>query len=440
MQNIDKAETIDNKPTKTAKPERGKPCSRYKHKPDAVLQTVYRKLGKKMGSMAELLPQYKCAHLSVEADGWRIVFYNLHPQTLELTRVRKTCGLNRIKNETERRRVADGYIRLINEGLTNGYNYFIDSLGMKSAHFEPEVNTVNLIVALMQAMRIRTIGRSERTISSYESYLKRFTEWAKSTDIDDMPVGEFTAKHFYEYVLYKQAQGHGNKNINDAVFFIRSLFEIAKNKLHLVSSNPLQGIEALPETESRKFVPLTQQEIEQIVPALIAYSPYFYLYCKFVSDEYMRPHHIARLKSGDINYEKDELFVSGESTKNKRNTTKQLMHGLKTALLECNSHKVPGNHYLFSKGFKPGPNLHSSLSIRAAEVWHKIVRKGLGIDKHLYALKHTSAQYFVNNNPNIDVYYLRQQLEHSSARETEVYLQRNVRKKVKSSDVNTLKF
>jgi len=93
-----------------------------------------------------------------------------------------------------------------------------------------------------------------------------------------------------------------------------------------------------------------------------------------------------------------------------------------------------------SQKFWLSTKLYPTLSIRAAELWKKLVIDGLKIQKQMYALKHTSAQYFVNNNAQIDIYFLRQQMEHSTANETEIYLQQNVKKRVKDKDINLLKF
>ena len=416
----------------------GEPYPRYHHKTGPILGSVLLKLGRKMGK--DLLPQYQPATLNIEASIWRVVWYNWHPTKNTLVRVRKTFALNRIKDTKERHRVGMEYVNLINEALAKGWNYFTEAMPAPEILQKPENKQVTIENALAQALRIRVMGKSGRTVSSYASYVKTFTAYLTATNTATMPVATYTAEHYYDYLFYKEGKGHGNKNINESTLFLRSLFEIMRKNLKLLHNNPLADIVALPEPESQKFKPFTQEELALIVPALIAYSPCFYLYCKFIPTQYMRPHHIARLQSCDINYVANEIYLGGDTTKNKKNAAPQLMHSLKKLLLEMEYNKVPGNYYLFGKDFKPAEKLNKRLSITAAEKWREIVIDGLKIPKHMYALKHTSAQYFVNNNAQIDVYYLRQQLQHSSARETEIYLQKNVKKKVKDSDVKTLKF
>ena len=415
----------------------GKSRTCYKQLNINLLSSINKKLGRNMDNSTG--PDFHYARLSEESGTWRIFWYNRNTDG-QLTRVRKTFELNRIADLTTRRAKAGKYIALINEALAAGWNYFTDldiTQPKKSVRTTQPVITVAAAVA--QAQRLRAIGVSGRTLSSYNSNANTFTAWLALCGLATQPVTAFTTLHFYDYIHHKKSLGHGNANINEQCIYLKSLFKIMADKLHLITTNPI-SIESLPEGESTKFVPLTPDEIEKIVPALIAYNPRYYLFCKFVADEFIRPHHIARLKAGQISYGTDEITLGGDTTKSKKNTTKQLIKGMKDTLLQMECDKIPGNYYLFTKNFEPGRQLYPRLSITAAEVWKKLVIDGLGINKQLYALKHTSAQYFVNNNAQVDVYYLRQQLEHSTAAMTEIYLQKNVKKRVKDGDVNTLKF
>lgn len=413
----------------------GKSRTWYKHKTGPILGSVLLKLGRKMGK--EMLPQYQPAIITIESDVWRIQWYNLHPTKNILVRVRKTFALNRIKDLTERNRVALEYVKIMNEGLSKGWNVFNDAAAIPVTEAKPATTITD---ALAQALKIRLVGMKPRTADSYRNYNNKLQQWIEDNHYQALPADQFSADMFQQYIISKSEVGHGNRNINDHINYFKTTFEVMRKKIKCIAINPIEGFDYLPQPESKKFQPITADEIERIVPALIAHNAGLYLYCKFIADEYIRPYHITRLKARDINYSSNEITLGGDTVKTGRNASKQLMAGLKKMLIEMGYHKLPGNYYLFTKNFVPGKTLYSTLSTRASEAWKKVVIDGLGIDKHMYALKHTSAQYFVNNNAQIDVYYLRQQLEHSSAMETEIYLQKNVKKKVKDSDVKTLKF
>lgn len=413
----------------------GKSRTWYTHKTGPALGSVLLKLGRKMGK--ELLPQYQPAKLAIEGTTWRVQWYNWHPTKNILVRVRKTFALNRIKDHKERARVAQEYINLINEALAKGWNFFTDAAAMPATDAKPVVTITD---ALAQALKIRLVGMKPRTADSYRNYNNKLLQWVADNHHQALAADQFTAGMFQQYIISKSEAGHGNRNINDHINYFKTTFEVMRKKIKCIAVNPIEAFDYLPEPDSKKFQPITADEIERIVPALIAHNPGLYLYCKFIADEYIRPYHITRLQARDINYSSNEITLGGDTVKTGRNTSKQLMQGLKTLLLAMDYHKLPGNYYLFTKNFVPGKVLYATLSTRASEAWKKVVIDGLGIHKHMYALKHTSAQYFVNNNAQIDVYYLRQQLEHSSAMQTEIYLQKNVKKKVKDSDVKTLKF
>ncbi len=242
-------------------------------------------------------------------------------------------------------------------------------------------------------------------------------------------------------MYYKAAQGHGNRNINDYTDFFKTTFEAIRRKLKLIKENPLTETDYLPEKESTRFEPLTAEEIERIVPALQAHNPRFYLYTRFIAYQFIRPWHIARLKAGDIDYTKDCIHVADDTTKNRKSRYRQLLQPVKAMLQPQGCHTLPQDYYLFSSAdFAPGKQLYQNLSIRAAETWKRIVIDGLGINKKMYALKHTSSQYFVNENDNADLKFLQQHMEHHSISQTEIYLQNKIVKRIDETTVKMLDY
>lgn len=397
--------------------------------------------------LLSLAPQYQSATLSEQVSGvWRICWYNYHPDKKRLERIRQTFNINRIRDITERRRVGLLYVQLINEALRKGYNYWVDTMGLKldpvqiKAAMPTVPEPVSIVQALDRALKTRVLGTKPRTASSYRSNIKTLTDWLTANELHTMPVTDFTADHFQDFLFYKSSLGHGNANLNEHLSFNKTTFNVIRKNLKLIKENPLTDLDYLTEQESRLFQPLTPDEIARIVPVLIAYSPRFYLFTKFIPDEYIRPHHIARLQSCDIHYHTDLINVGGDTTKNNRTAEKQLLKSIKRMLLDMEYNKLPGHYYLFGKNFEPSPTLYPSLSIRAAEIWKELVIDGLGIHKKMYAMKHTAMQYFVNNNENVDIYYLRQQAEHNSAAITEIYLQKNIMRRINEKSIKTIQY
>jgi integrase len=399
------------------------------------------------------IEKYKNATLSVEHTGmWRFSWYNTNPGTGQLERVRKTLDINRIEDLRQRRAKANEYIQLLNEALRRGYNFFNsvetnaalpglrDLVQNEVAVLQPEPQ-ITVLAALEKALKIRCLGKAHRTTGTYRSFVAVFTTWLQDNGLAMLDITSFTGEHWHEFMFYKSSLGHGNRNINDYTNFFKTTFDVVRKKMKLIKENPLAEVDYLPEKESTLFEPLTQEEIERIVPALIEFNPRFYLYTRFIAYEFIRPWHIARLKAGDITYSKDHIHVADETTKNRRSTYKQLLQPIKAMLQEMGYDNLPGTYYLFSdKNFEPGNRLYQNLSIRAAEHWKRIVIDGLGINKKMYALKHTSSQYYVNENDKADMNFLQHHMEHHSLTQTEIYLQGRVSKKIDEGKTNFIKY
>lgn len=407
---------------------------------NTILAGVFRKFVSNFDNMKALLqPDYELATLLVPEKGntWLICWYNRHPDTHELERIRKTFDLNRVKNLKERRRLANRYISVINEALRNGYNYFIHTKGIGSTG--TTASEMSITVALGYALKQRTVGKAHRTVHSYRSFTTCLCDWLKETKRDTMPVGDFTIFHMQEYLLHKHQQGHKNRNINDHLNYFKTTFDQLR-RWKICRENPLTEMDFLPERGSSLFQPLTAEELQIVGTTLLQQDAHFYLYTKLIAYEFIRPYHVARLQRKQIDFERNILHLDAETTKNKLYTQKQLFSAIKGLLISLGMDKLPGDWYLFSKGFRPGPVLHENLSIRAAEKWRQIVIEGLGIDKKMYALKHTAAQYFVNENEHADISWLQQHMEHSSIAQTEIYLQGKVVKRTNEKKTKTIKY
>ncbi len=395
---------------------------------------------------------YQNATLSIEKTMWRICWYNTNPNTGKLERVRRTFNLNRIKDLQERQRVANDLIYHINHLLAAGYNDFLtpdqnakllgpELVQVENTEVADSKPVVTIVSALEKALRIRVLGKAKRTEGVYRSFVNQFTKWLNDNDLHRNAVETFTAEHWHEFMYYKAECGSGNRNINDYINFFKTTFEFIRKKLKYITENPLTDIDFLPEKDSTLFAPITIDEIERIVPALKAYNPRFYLYTKFIAYEFIRPRHAVRLKAGDIDYKKNTIHVSGETTKNRKSRYKQLLEPVKEMLLDFGYDNLPADTYLFSDtDFMPGKVLQENLSIRAAETWRKVVIEGLGINKKMYALKHTSSQYFVNENANADLKFLQHHMEHHSFAQTEIYLQDKIHKTIDLEKTNFIKY
>ena len=164
--------------------------------------------------------------------------------------------------------------------------------------------------------------------------------------------------------------------------------------------------DVLPEPESNRYQPITPDELQRIAKMLQEKDYNFYCYCLFIFYAFIRPGHICNLQRWQIDFEADTITILGKETKSKRNATKQLLTPLKDALIKMGANQLPADFYLFGTSFIPGKIKCPALSRRAVARWKQLVIDGLGIDKKMYALKHTSGQLFISENEGLDSSWL----------------------------------
>ncbi len=84
----------------------------------------------------------------------------------------------------------------------------------------------------------------------------------------------------------------------------------------------------------------------------------------------------------------------------------------------------PGNYYLFSDGFAPGPERRSEKCFR--DYWHHHVRKNLKMsDRYkFYSLKDTGITNMLR--ANTDILSVRDQARHSSILITDIYTPKDI--------------
>jgi len=385
--------------------------------------------------------EYQPAELYAPAKGtWRISWYNNHPATDKLERIQKTFDINRIKDLSERKRVAKNYVSVINEALKNGYNYFVHTEGIAAAAQEEitvqaTIATIETMIREMLPVRLLNCNK-KRSVQTYSSYTTVFCDWLQVANYSNMPACDFRHSHWVEFMQYKQSQGHGNKNINDYISYFKTTFADAV-PMGYIKANPIERIKYLEVGESTLFAEITPDELKRISAELLARHPKYYIYTRFTADGFVRPKHIAFIKASDIDYSRNIIKTYGDSAKNSRINEKELLPGLKQLLIDQGYHTLPGDWYLFGKGFEPSAKPYPSLSTRSAEIWKSLVIDGLGIDKKMYALKHTSGTFYINENEHADIFWLQKQMEHATLAQTEEYIRKRKIKKIQT-DAKTI--
>lgn len=382
---------------------------------------------------------YRRARLHIpQRDGatWFVFWYNFNPETQQLERVRKTFNLNRIQDIDVRLAHGHMYAEMINSALKNGGNIFApDAPVPLHIALQPGRKQFHTITAALEYALSRQLARVKpRSANSYNSVVQMFIRWLKKNRLDVLAPHELSPRIIQAYIDARLLKKINPKTINTHNSYLHLMYEFLR-KMGEVDINPFKNIDALPETDSELFEVLTPAELQRISQHLNAMHPDFALYTKFIYYAAIRPYHIGQYQAQQIDYENRLIQTKGTTSKNRKTQYKQLLQPLHDALLRGGRHQLRGDYYIFGKDFKPSLQRYNSLSTRAAELWKKLVIDELGINKKMYALKHTAAQMYLNNSSSPDVGWLQQQMEHSSLEETNIYVKSRKVKRVADSSI-----
>ena len=216
-----------------------------------------------------------------------------------------------------------------------------------------------------------------------------------------------------------------NKHLNHLKAILSELIQ-----WDIIENNPAHKINNLEVSESNANIPASVQEIEIIKTELETKHLEFYSFLITIFHTGIRPEEILKIKLEMVNLKKSEIILPAEITKTKRKRIVPINQFLMVYYKKMNFELLPKDYYLFGsfrepgkgnigkhKDFIPGPT-HINRDT-ATKRWEKIVKKGLGIQMNMYALKHHGANMKILAGLELDS--LRELYGHTSKLMTEKY-------------------
>jgi integrase len=371
-------------------------------------------------TISTVYPLYKPARLFVPEKGneWYIEYYYLIPGSNSYHRFKERFDINRIKNIAEKRQYGKAIVDFINKKLAEGFNPFA---AKKKTGSSPV-----FVVGQVEEVYIEMCADvSKNTQDTYLCMKNRFVNFINENSLEKISVLQVSSEivdHFQDYLLAKKLSP---KTINSTMSHLGMFWDIAK-KNKIAFSNPFRDIIPIRRKNSSskavdKFEPLTTKEVQVIMDHLQTSEDKNFMY--FISMIYLawaRPVEIRRLRVSQIDLINDYIVFKKAETKNERGAYVQIVPSLKKLLLQMNLDQYPKDYFLFAKGFLPG--IKPITEKRAQRMWISVVRETLGIDKAMYAFKHTgNIEYLQNNKGNVNLKWQQAQNRHSSAAMTERY-------------------
>jgi integrase len=330
-------------------------------------------------------------------------------------RKRVTGDINRIPFYEERMEAAQVLQKIVNIALESGYD--------PNAPMEDTLHKKKDIVSVINDIaQLKTPGLKKKSIQSYQNHINTFFHFLKLKGLEAINVTSFEPVHVNLYLQYLQKKKYSPVTINKLFRTVNSLFK-KMLQIKIISDNPFTVFDRIKEPESDYFHQFTPAELQIILPKLKQDNQGLYLFGLFIYYCYMRPASIRYIQAKDIDFKARKLTIAGVNHKNGKTDTRQVLEPLYDALMNAGVRLLQPDTYLFGNELKPGqkpagPN-------NANSQWKEVVMEGMGIKKHLYALKHTGASnYLADNNSAENLAWLQRQMGHSSLRETDRYVRR----------------
>jgi integrase len=385
---------------------------------------------------------------------WYIFFKFFHAGKWHERKLRE--GINREHDKKKRKSLAEGLAEARLQWLKWGWNPIIDPEFKLRNVQKATVEALGFSAAMDFALSKKKLAKKSRL--DYANVLKHIKDVAKKTGFSEIPISQFEPFHVLELMdRVTQERSLSNNSYNKYLDVMRTMFTVLKRR-QVVKYNPASDLEHFKVAESNKYVSLTPEEKETITEELYTKHFNFFVYIQVLYHTGIRPKEILALRISDVDLGKQLITIAPDIAQENSKTTalrhvaisNQLLPYLKAMCFE----NFPSSYYVFGSPFGPGGNRGSVAWVSVGKsadgkktglsgamrpdyfkpspnhikrdtvtrFWNKLVMdpfNGLGINKHLYALKHTGADDKILAGIDLDA--LRELYGHKSKLMTETY-------------------
>ena len=261
----------------------------------------------------------------------------------------------------------------------------------------------------------------EESVTSYLSYQRVMMRWVAEHRRNVHYAYQFDKRlvdAFLDYIYLDKDNSIQTRN--NYLSWIKTFSKWLQQK-SMIDGDPTSGIPNLKKkdkTKNRDVIP--DEVLSQISTYLKENNRHYLLACYLLHYVFVRPHELALLKIQDFSLSKKTLYIHWDVAKNWNDAVVTLPVHVIDLMIELDIFKSPGNYYLFSDNFRPGPSFKSEKCFR--DFWTRKLRKNLGFsDRYkFYSLKDTGITNMLR--ANTDVLSVRDQARHSSIQTTNMYL------------------
>lgn len=400
---------------------------------------------------------------------WYVFFEFFHAGKWHKRKLRE--GINRVKDPKQRKIDADGLRAAREAWLKQGWNPIIDpEFNARKLAKNADIKTMGFNEAISFAFEKKSPDLAKKSRQDYRNILEHVKAGAIKTGLAYLSIRETTRLHVLELLQYlAEDRAMSNHRYNMFLGCIRSMFTTLETWT-VVEYNPASKIPTKAVVESDKFASFTEEEKVRISECLAAKHYRLFVFVQFIYHTGIRPKELLALRVGDIDLQRRLITlrpdILEERTKTPFIRPVPVSNALYPFVKEMLLSQWPGDFFVFGSPFKPGegnrgssanmiqgerrpirhnsrngfitgfktgvsgamrpdyliPSPYQASRDTVGRLWATLVKDtetGLGINKCLYAAKHTGADDKILAGIDLDA--LRNLYGHRSKQMTERY-------------------
>lgn len=332
---------------------------------------------------------------------------------------RKKIHLGRIHSKKELRATAERMIRELLSKLQNGWNPWIEQCTVLEYTLFTDVcdKYHDYLYKSLQNGDMRP-----QSVTSYLSYLNIFRQWA--TDNNIVYIYQLDKHHVSTFIDYVYiTRNNSLQTRNNYLIWLKTFCHYLLNRAY-ISIDPTTGLTSIKKRGDKKRKTIPDEVLIRIKEYLVANNKNYLLACYLLHYCFIRPKEMSMLQIHDIDLSKKTLRISGDISKNRKDATITLPKHVIILMIENGLFDHPGNDYIFSDGFAPGPKRKSEKTFR--DYWTNTLRRVLKFNSEykFYSLKDTGITNMLR--ANTDILSVRDQARHSNISITDTYTPKDI--------------
>lgn len=360
--------------------------------------------------MPNVFLDFKPAELKTTATETYVAYYAKNPSTGKLERVR--VRLNYIRCKRERQKYGLVLVVELNKKLYAGWNPFVEKQGVSKV--------VSVVDGAKLYQKSFQKGLRPDSLRSYESFTKRFVDYAIRQGISGKPVFLFSKQDAQKYMLEIEESGVSPKTYNNYQHFQGQLFNFLVDK-GLTKENPFAEIKTKRIDQKRRTT-IPAEDRKRIFSYLDdSKMPEYKLICLLTYQCLIRPKEILQLRIQNIDLKNGLINIPSEVAKNHCERTVAMPSNIREAM-ERQTKGFAEALFVFSRHYRPGKKMLTTRE--TGKTWSKL-REDLGLPEcyQFYSLKDTGITEMLE--AGVPAKLVQELADHHSLDMTQKYVQKS---------------